>query len=118
MIITVKTSQKFLAAIGLAVFIFSSSLAWSGISAFTDWSLNELNVVEVNPEAETVSLESPDGNTAVLALGDIVGKEGATIIEIRKLMIILEVPPDDFGRRSKRYIPVIRIGYSESLKAQ
>lgn len=118
MMISVKTTHKFLAVIGLAVFIFSSSLAWAGNTAFTDWSLNALKVVEINFEAAKVSLESPNGDTAVLTVGDIVGQEGATIIEIRKLMVILEVPPDDSGKTSKRYIPVVRIGFSESLKAQ
>jgi len=118
MIITVKTSHKFLAVIGLAVFIFSSSLLWAGNTAFTDCSLNALNVVEINLEAARVSLKSPNGEIAVLTVGDIVGQEGATIIEIRKLMVILEISPDDSGKTSKRYIPVVRVGFSGSLKAQ
>ena len=118
MMISVKTSQKFLAAIGLAAVILSGFMAWAGNSAFTECSLNELKVIGIDIEASKVSLESPNGDTAVLTVGDIVGQEGATIIEIRKLMIILEVPPDDSGKTSKRYIQVVRIGFSGFLKAQ
>ncbi|MFO7556735.1 MAG: hypothetical protein R6W88_16160 [Desulfobacterales bacterium] len=118
MMISVKTTHEFLAVIGLAVFILGSSLAWAGNTAFTECSLNELKVIEIDIEAAKVSLESPDGDAAVLMVGDTVGQEGATIIEIRKLMVILEVPQDDSGKTSKRYIPAVRIGFSGPLKSQ
>lgn len=118
MMTTVKTPHKFLAAIGLAVFILGSSLAWAGNTAFTDWSLNKLNVIEIDIEAGKVSLESPDGDTAILMVGDMVGQEGATITEIRKLTVILEVPPDNSGKTSKKYIPVVRFEFSAPLKTQ
>ena len=115
MIKFLKTTKNLLAAISLGAFILSSSLLWAGNIVFTDYPLNELNVIEIDTESTTVSLEAPNGDTAVLTAGDVVGQEGATILEIRELMIILEVFPDDSGKTSKRYIPVVRIGTSVPL---
>ena len=118
MIISVKTTKKLLAVIGLAAFILSSPLSWAGDMVFADYSVSELKVVEVNIEATTVILESPDGDTATLMVGDAVGQEGSTIIEIRELMIIMEGPPDESGKVTKSYIPVIRIGTPSQLVPQ
>lgn len=118
MMITVKTTKKLLASISLAAFILSSHLLWAGNVVFTDYSLNELKVVEIDTASTTVSLESPNGDSAILTVGDVVGQEGATISEIHELMIILEGPPDASGKKSKTLIPIVRIGTSVPLETQ
>lgn len=118
MIITVKTTRNFIVVIGLMVFILAGSLSWAEDIVFTDYSARDLKVLEVNVEAQTVVFESPDEDTAVLTVGDIVGQEYATIIEIREIMIVLQQPPDDTGRAPKICIPVIRIGSPVPLGTQ
>lgn len=118
MIITVKTFKKLLAIISLTAFILSSSLSWAEDIIFADYSVSELRVVEVDIEAPIVILETPEGDTATLTVGDAVGQEGSTIIEIRELMIIMEEPPDESGKVTKSYIPVIRIGTPSQLVSQ
>jgi hypothetical protein len=58
------------------------------------------------------------GVTATLTVRDVVGQESATIIEIKKLMIILEGAPDETGRTRKSCIPVIPIGSPVPLVAR
>ncbi|MFV9646016.1 MAG: hypothetical protein ACNYWU_09355 [Desulfobacterales bacterium] len=116
MVITVKTTKK--TVIGLLILILASSLSWAGNVVFTDYPARALKVLELNEEAQTVVLESPDGVTATLTVGDVVGQESAMIIEIKKLVIILEGTPDETGRTRKSCIPVIPIGSPVPLVAQ
>lgn len=118
MIIFVKTTKNVIAIIGLMVFILAGSLSWAEDIVFTDYSARDLKVLEVNVEAQTVVFESPDGDTALLTVGGVVGQEYATIIEIREIMIVLQQPPDDSGRTPKICIPVIQIGSPVPLGAQ
>lgn len=118
MIIIVKTIRNVIAVIGLMVFILAGSLSWAEDIVFTDYSARDLNVLEVNVEAQTVVFESPDEDTAVLNVGDIVGQEYATIIEIREIMIVLQKPPDDSGRAPKICIPAIRVGSPVPIENQ
>lgn len=115
MVITVKTTKKLIVVvIGLVVLILASTLSWAGDVVFTNYPARALKVLEVNEEAQTVVLESPDGVTATLTVRDVVGQESATIIEIKeikKLMIILEGTPDETGRTRKSCIPVIPIDH-------
>ena len=84
----------------------------------SDYPARALKVPEVNEEAQTVVLESPDGVTVTLTVGGVVGQESATIIEIKKMMIMLEGTPDETGRTRKSCIPVIPIGSPVPLVAQ
>ena len=119
MVITVKTTKKLtVVVIGLVVLILASTLSWAGDVVFTNYPARALKVLELNEEAQTVVLESPDGVTATLTVGDVVGQESATIIEIKKLVIILEGTPDETGRTRKSCIPVIPIGSPVPLVAQ
>lgn len=95
--------------IGLLILILASSLSWAGNVVFPDYPTRVLKVLEVDEELQTVVLESPDGVTAALSVGDVVGQEHATIIEIKKFIIILEKNQDKTGRKKTIGIPVIQI---------
>lgn len=118
MIIIAKTFNKLITIIYLAAFIFSSSILWAQDTVFSDYFLSELKVIEVSLEAETVTLESPDGDIAVLYIGDLVGKGEYEITEILRFKIILESPPNNSGLTVKKFIPVIRIESSIPLNVQ
>lgn len=118
MIITAKTFKKLIAIISLTVSVFSSSILWAQNTAFSDYFLSELKVIEVSLEAETVLLESPNGDIAVLSIGDLVGDGEYEITEIQRFKIVLESPPDNSGLTVKKFIPVIRIEPSLPLNAQ
>lgn len=109
MIMTVKTTKKMIAVICYVFLILASAPSWAGDVFFTDYQARTLKVLEVNVEAQTVVLESPDGVTATLTVGDVVGQEGTTIIEVKKLIIIVEGTPDETGKIRKSCIPVIPI---------
>jgi hypothetical protein len=106
MIITVKTMKKMIADITLAVLILSSSLTWAGDSVFTEYPAGKLKIIEVYEGAQTVLLASPDGETATLTTGDIIGQEEATIVEIQKGGIVLEEGPNDYGVKIRSHVPV------------
>jgi hypothetical protein len=106
MIIAVKTTKKMIAGISLAVLILVTTLSWAGDSVFTEYPAGKLKVLEVNKEAQTVLLESPDGETATLTIGDIIGQEEAVIVEIQKGGIVLEEGPNDFGVKIRSHVPV------------
>ena len=90
MIMTVKIKRKKIALFCLGFLILTNVLSWAGGIYFTDCQTRTLKVLEVNIEAQTAVLESTDGVAATLSVGDVVGQEGTTIIEITKLLIILE----------------------------
>ena len=66
-------------------------------------------MAELNVDAKTAMIRSPQGETELLFEGDVVGKEHFSIISIRELAIELEGPPDNSGRKGKFCIPVIPI---------
>ena len=109
MIMTVKTTKKIIALIFHVFLILASTLSWAGDVFFSDYPVRILKVLEVNEEAQTVVFESPDGITATLAVGDIVGQESTTIIEVKKLIIVVEQTSDETGETRKSGIPVIPI---------
>lgn len=115
MIITVKTIKKIFVSITFAAVIlaFHPALAWN--RTFTNYPVKDLKVIEVNVEEETAILQSPDGETATLTVGDVVGLEDYEIVKISKSIIKLEGPSDDSGRYKKSVIPVIPIVIDKSL---
>jgi hypothetical protein len=106
---TVKTIQKVFAIIIFmaVVLAFHPVLALSG--AFTTYPVKELTVVEVNLRTGTVILQSPDGETATLSVGDVVGIENFEITAIGKKGVTLECPQDESARKRKGFIPAVQI---------
>ena len=102
----------------LAVVFFASSALWAYDTAFSNYLVTELKVIEADPDAQAVLLESPDGETAVLTIGDVIGSGEYEIIEIQALRIILESLPDDSGAIIKKIIPVIPIQSSIPVEVQ
>lgn len=98
--------------------VFDNSVLWAYDTAFSNYSVNQLKVIEVDPDAQTALLESPDGETVTLAAGDVVGSGEYEIIEIQSLRILLESLPDDTGATTKKIIPVIRIKSSVPVEMQ
>lgn len=109
MTITVKTIKKLLAIIGLVAFIFTNNLSWAWGTVFSDYPIRELKVIEINIETENVIIESPDGETATVTVGDVVGQESFSVTAIHKTVIELESPPDDSGKTWKSHVPVNQI---------
>ncbi|MEN8225653.1 MAG: hypothetical protein ABFS05_09875 [Bacteroidota bacterium] len=102
----------------LAVVIFGSSALLAYDTAFSSYLVTELKVIEADPDAQTVLLESPDGETAALTAGDVIGSGEYEIIEIQALRIILESLPDDTGATITKIIPVIPIQSSKPVVVQ
>ncbi|MFH1674075.1 MAG: hypothetical protein ABIF87_11720 [Pseudomonadota bacterium] len=106
MIIAANICKKMIAGVSLAVLILVTTLLWAGDSVFTEYPAGKLKIIEVNKETQTVLIESPDGDTATLTTGDIMGQEEATIVEIQKGGIVLEEGPNDFGVKIRSHVPV------------
>jgi hypothetical protein len=106
MMMTIKTMKKVIAVVGFAALILTSALSWAGDMVFMEYPIRELKVLETNQEAQTALVESPDGDTATLTVGDIIGQEEATIVEIQKRGIVLKEPPDELGIINTGYVPV------------
>lgn len=109
MIITIKTTGKMIAMVGLVFIVLTSTLSWAGDIVFTDYPVRALKVLEINIDFQTALLEAPDGDTTTLTVGDIVGQEEATIVEIQEIRIILEQPPDDSGNIRSIYISLVPV---------
>lgn len=98
--------------------VFGNSVLWADDTAFSNYPVKQLKVIAVDLDAKTVLLESPDGETATLAAGDVAGSGEYEIIEIQSLRIILESLPDNTGATIKKIIPVIRIKSSVQVEMQ
>jgi hypothetical protein len=109
MMFTVKTIKKVFAIITFMAVALACHplLAFNG--AFTHYPIKELTLVEVNVRTGTVILQSPDVETAVLSVGDIVGQENFEITAIRKKGVTLECPQDESARKRKGFIPAVQI---------
>ena len=114
----IKKLNSLITIIILAAAVFGSSALWAYDTAFSNYLVTELKVIEADPDAQAVLLESPDGETAVLTIGDVIGSGEYEIIEIQALRIILESLPDDTGATITKIIPVIRIGSSVPVEVQ
>jgi hypothetical protein len=97
------TIRKLFVFVGVTVCLLAGNLS---CAHFPDYAIKELKVVEVDVEDGTVILESPDKETAVLKVGDVIGKNNFTITEINPMIILLESPYDYNGRKQKKGIPV------------
>lgn len=102
-----KTTRKLLMLISVSVFIFFHNPVHADESFFSDYGVEALTVAEVNVAAKTAMVQSPQGETELLFVGDVIGKECFLITAIREFVIELESPPDGFGRKRKACIPVI-----------
>lgn len=101
MIKILNLTEKLVAAtIGFAVFLLIHNPAWA-LNKFADFHINELKVIEVDIKSETVKLESPDGETAIFRVGDVLGREEFSITAIHDWIIELESRPDENGRIRK-----------------
>lgn len=109
MMVITKRLNFLISAISLIVFIFTGSAVWAQNTVFTEYSLKALKVVEVDLERATVILESPEGEAALVSVGDIVGDKYFEVVEIKRLMVVLQSPPDDAGDTVTDVIPVIGI---------
>lgn len=99
------TGKLIAATIGFtAVIILIQNSAWAW-SIFSEYPISELRVLEVNVKAETVVIMSPEGETATLTPGDVIGLKAFTITAINELIIEVESPPDDNGKITRSGIP-------------
>ncbi len=109
MMITVKKIQKAFAIITFMAILLPCQYLSALNSAFTDCPIQKLTVLEIDVRTETVILQSSDGETAVLSVGDVVGLENFEITAICKKGVNLEGPPDNSGRKEKNFIPAVPI---------
>ena len=114
--ISIKTIRKLLVLISLSVFIhFHNSSLHAGEVFFPDCEARALTVAEVDVDAGVAMVQSPHGETELLFVGDVIGKENFSIMAIRAFVIELESPPDDNGRVRRDCIPVMPLTSSEDI---
>jgi len=113
--IAIKSNRRLLVLISLSVSILFHGTLHAGEVFFPDCEAGALTVAEVDVDAGTAVVQSPHGETEILFVGDVIGKENFLITAIRAFVIELESPPDDFGRVSRDCIPVMPLTSSESL---
>jgi len=97
------TGKNILAAVIFTAFIFTvtASLAWD----FNNQPAKKLKALDADEQEQTVVVESPDGDTAVLTVGDEVGEEKAVITKVLESGAVLEAVPDSSGNSEQIFIP-------------
>jgi hypothetical protein len=119
MIAVIKAITIFLMGIVLPVFILSSHPLYAREAFFHGYPVGELVVVKADVKAGTAIIKSPCGKTVTTTTGDVIGEEKVSITAIRKLVIEVESPLDNFGGKKTHAIPVIPIVFSiEEIGAQ
>lgn len=83
------------------VFILTTNLSRAWEIFFSDYYIQDLKVVEVDIESETAIFQSPDGETATLTAGDVIGQGAFTVSSIHKKTVELESAPDNRGKTWK-----------------
>ncbi len=106
----IKRQILLIKVIGLAVITLTVSASWAGDTFFTDCSARLLKVLQANQESQTVILSAPSGESATVAIGDVVGLERVIVWEIRTTVIVLHYESDNAEQVEKILIPVIQIG--------
>jgi len=112
----ITAAKKIVSGTVFLILMSACSLSWAW--DLRHHSARKLKAADADVKGQTVVLESPDGDTAVLTVGDEAGEEKAVVTKIMESGAVLETAPDSAGNTEEIFIPADIIRSAEPVSPE